>query len=516
MSAPEPPPLIEDAAPAWQGWRPWILLVLFSVLALVTVLRHEMWRDEVHPWQAAIAAESLLEFAESVSAEGHPGLWFAVLYPVSRATTNPQAMQIVHLLIAIGVAAVVLFLSPFPWVWRGLLVFGYFPLYEYCAISRNYAVGALLLFLFCALYPSRTSRPLLLAGVLFVLAQASVYSLLLSFALGLMWIADHWKERGGNTGLGGGRVVGAAAVWACGILVSLAQLACARHVKHPFDPEKITETDRVLDVLATPWRGYVPLPRVRFRFWNSNILDGVAAGDVLQVVLAFTLVGLFASLFVRRKPVLILYLVGTASLVAFSFLVYVGHLRHHGHHLLLLMACLWIWRGSTRGDEDPVPRRRLLLVGSLLVANLTAGLYAVVRDWRDPFSAARGVASHIASLGPGDMPVVGHRDVEVEPVTAYLGRPVYYPARGRETLSFSWMDVARHGMDDAEVLRQARVLARERQRDVLIVFSRSGPKRPATLGGATKVADFPRSIVRSERYELYRLSRPSVGVKSGP
>ena len=55
--------------------------MLFSVLALVTVLRHEMWRDEVHPWQAAIAAESLLEFAESVSAEGHPGLWFARSLP---------------------------------------------------------------------------------------------------------------------------------------------------------------------------------------------------------------------------------------------------------------------------------------------------------------------------------------------------------------------------------------------------------------------------------------------------
>ncbi len=470
-----------------------------------------MWRDEMHAWQAVASAGSPLELIDNVRTEGHPGLWFALLYPVTRVTTNPVAMQLIHLAIAVGTAAVVLFLSPFSWGWRALIVFGYFPLYEYCAISRNYAIGALLLVVFCAGYPSRADRPLLLAGVLFLLAQSSVYALIMSFACGIMWIAEAWSSRR-TVPIAANRAVASLSLWLSGILFSVIQLVRARPAMHPLDPDKITGTNRVLDVLATPWRGYVPLPSFRFHFWNSNILDHVAAGAVLQVVFGLVLVALFAGLFVRRKPVLLLYCIGTAGLVAFSFLIYVGHLRHHGHHMLVLLACLWIWRADHRTDDggfnSSVPRWGAIMVGGLLVVNTLAGAYAVARDWRDPFSAGREVAENIRSDGLAGLPVVGHKDVFVAAVAGYLQRPMYYPSLRREASFIRWGDTMWFGVDDDETVRQARELAVERQSDVIIVFSRSGQQRPNTIGGAEKVGEFSKSIVRRERFELFRLSLP--------
>jgi hypothetical protein len=45
----------------------WVLLALFTALALAAVLRHEMWRDELHAWNAVIGAGSPLEAARNVS-----------------------------------------------------------------------------------------------------------------------------------------------------------------------------------------------------------------------------------------------------------------------------------------------------------------------------------------------------------------------------------------------------------------------------------------------------------------
>jgi hypothetical protein len=270
----------------------------------------------------------------------------------------------------------------------------------------------------------------------------------------------------------------------------------------------------VLDILATPWRGYVPLPRPQFHFWNSNVLDGVTNGEILQAVLGIGLLIVLGSLFVRCAPVLLLYVMGSAGLVLFSLLIYSGFLRHHGHHLLLLMAALWLARviGLNDAGRDGEPsgsggalRWRAALVSVLLVLNMVAGVYAVSREWRDPFSASREVAEYIRAQGLAGLPIVGHRDFQAATVAGYLERPIYYPSLGREASFIPWLVNWGRVVDDAETVRQARVLAAERRSEVLIVFSRSGPRRPERIGGATRIRGFPRSIERSERFELYRV-----------
>ena len=488
-----------------------MLVALYAAVACVTVLRHEMWRDEIHAWQVVAAADSLVELAGNVRFEGHPALWFILLYPLSRVTADPVAMQILHVAIAIAVAAVVLHAAPLPLGTRALVAFGYFPLYEYSAISRNYAVGALLLFIFCALFDRRDRRPLVLAVVLVLLAQASAVALVVSFALGLMWIADWWTSRR-TTATRHGPAGAALALWVLGIVVSVVQLAPARSIMRPMDVERISEPSRVVGVLSTPWQGYVPLPNPKFGFWNSNILDAVAGGEALQAVLGIALFCALASLFLRCAPVLLLFVVGSGGLLAFSMLIYKGHLRHHGHYLLLLLAALWLsrvlqsgarGREGARKDRDGPPRLGMALVGGLLAINVIAGVYAVAREWRDPFSAGRETARFIRSQGLAGLPIVGHRDVETATVAGYLGRALHSPSLGHEVFLVPWITDSRREVDDAEAVRQARALATERRSEALIVFSMSGPRRPERIDGATRIRGFSRSIVPSERFELY-------------
>lgn len=509
-------PAAERRGPLRGTFWVWLALCLYAVVATVTVARHEMWRDEMHAWQAVVSSESLVELAANVRAEGHPGLWFAVLYPLSRATSDPGAMQLVHLAIAIAVAAVVLLAAPLPIGWRVLFVLGYFPLYEYCAISRNYAVGALLLFAFCALYGARTRRPLLLAAVLFLLAQASAIALILSFSLGLMCIVDARSSRLASP-IRPGPAVAALAVWLVGMAVSVVQLAGAREVLQSFDHSQTLAQSRVLDVLSGPWRGCVPLPRLHLAFWNTNILDGVANADVFQAVLGVVVLLVLGSLFVRCGPAFALFAAGSLGMVAFSLLIYRGQLRHQGHFVLLLMAALWLsrvlqpgagGRGRAAGTAGGTPPWRVVVVSVLLAANAAAGAYAVAREWRDPFSAAREVADFIREQGLAGSAIVGHRGFQVSAVAGYLERPIHYPSVGQEATFLPWKVGWRHPVDDAEALRQARALAQERRSEVLVILSMSGARRPDRIDGATRWRVFRRSIVPSERFELYLVPRP--------
>jgi hypothetical protein len=439
-----------------------------------------------------------------------------VLYPVSRVTSDPVAMQLIHLGIAIAVAAVVLLAAPLPIGWRALFVAGYFPLYEYCAISRNYALGALLLFAFCALYGARVRRPLLLAAVLFLLAQASAAALILSFALGLMWFADEWSS-GRAAPIRRGPAVAALGLWLLGIVVSVVQLSGARLVLQPFDLQETLEQGRVLDVLSTPWRGCVPLPRLQLAFWNSNILDGVAGGDIVQAMLGVGLLVVLGGLFVRCAPAFLLFAVGSLGMLAFSLLIYRGYLRHHGHFVLLLMAALWLRRVMQHGaggregaavSSVGLPPWGAVVVSALLAVNVAAGAYAVTREWRDPFSAGQEVASFIRAQGLAGLPIVGHRDVQVATVAGYLRRPIYYPSLGREAAFLPWKVGWRRPVDDAEAIRQARGLAARQRSDALVIFSTSGARRPDRIDEAMRIRAFRRSIVPSERFELYLVPRP--------
>jgi hypothetical protein len=267
----------------------------------------------------------------------------------------------------------------------------------------------------------------------------------------------------------------------------------------------------------------VPLPRLQLAFWNSNILDGVANADVLQAVLGVVVLVVLGSLFVRCGPALVLFAVGSLGMVAFSLLIYRGQLRHQGHIVLLLMAALWLnralqpgagGRGRAAGTVGGTPRWGAVVVSVLLAANAAAGAYAVAREWRDPFSAARDVADFIRAQGLSGIPIVGHRDAQVATVAGYLERPIHYPSIGREASFLPWKVGWRRPVDDAEVVRQAVELAARQRSEVLVIFSMSGARRPDRIDGAIRLRVFGRSIVPSERFELYLVPRPGPAAPS--
>ncbi len=96
-------------------------------------------------------SSSISQLLANARFEAHPALWYLCLFALSRFTHAPEAMQVLNLLIGAGAVLLLARFSPFTSLQKILFAFGYFPFFEYGAISRDYQLGNLFLFGFCTL-----------------------------------------------------------------------------------------------------------------------------------------------------------------------------------------------------------------------------------------------------------------------------------------------------------------------------------------------------------------------------
>ena len=483
-----------------------LFLLAFMILGLITILNHEMWRDELQAWLIAKESTSLLDLFRNLRYMGHPGLWYTCLYVLAKFTHQPMAMQLFHLAVASAAAYVFLRHAPFPKVYRALFVFGYFPFYEYAVVSRNYVLGVFLVFLFCSLYrpPSRNPRYLVLSLVLFLLTQTSVYGVIIAISLAAALFLGHVPHTGSLRPTQGRYFVVAVVVVAGGILLAVLQLikpADCTFASHWYFSIHVR---RMLDTLMTVSWGFVPLPLGTA--WNAfqayRPLWGAA-----QLIAPLVLL-LSAALLVRRTVPFLVWCSGTFGLLLFTYVKFIGSVRHHGHLFLLFIACLWLashyhdtrykmaWLNAL-GRFATAHRQRILLV--ILSVHLVAGASACIRDVLYPFSGSKDAAQFIRDRNMDNMLIVGDRDASAASVSAYLDRQIYYPSIGRLGSFVVWN---RERREVADVFKEARELMVARKQDVLILLNYPG--NPSSYA-VEHLEEFPFSIARREKFYLYRM-----------
>ncbi|HET6722260.1 MAG TPA: hypothetical protein VFH07_05895, partial [Chitinophagaceae bacterium] len=127
----------------------WLIFFLYVIISGFAIANHELWGDEIHSWNIAKASGSISDLIYNSRYEGHPPVWYLFLWSISKFTHNLAYVQITQLIIASSVIFLVLFYSPFPFITRILIPFGYYFLFEYGILSRNYAIGVLPAFGIC-------------------------------------------------------------------------------------------------------------------------------------------------------------------------------------------------------------------------------------------------------------------------------------------------------------------------------------------------------------------------------
>ena len=348
------------------------------------MLHHELWGDELHSWNIAKGSISYPELISNIRYEGHPPLWYTILWAISKFTHQVEYMQLIHWIIACCVAFVILFLSPFSFVTKALIPFGYFFLYEYVILSRNYAIGLLMIFLLCFILRKDFRGKLFLYYLLlFLLTNVHILGIIMAGSLHLYYLLFTWERRRSWMPV------------VMQILLGAIVFLPALYIVYP-PPEGSLIVDfwlsrfdyrQVVITVQSPLRAFLPMPAWwNFNAWNTQFLFEVQQQvrwlRFVTPLLAIVLTGLLTWVLHKDKKAMILFLANLAVTFVFSAVFFpIVTIRYAGFIFIAFLAAWWLYnevRKPSRNDQ--------LVIYTLLVAQLLAGIFFVIKDWRYPFS----------------------------------------------------------------------------------------------------------------------------------
>jgi hypothetical protein len=396
---------------------------VYAAVVSWAAVHHEPWRDEVVPLSIARHAGSLAELAAPLKFEGHPILWYLVLWGGYAVVGQTWILKVASIGSAVG-AMFLLGRGPLAWWLKCLFAVSYFPLYQYSVISRGYSLEMLVLFAFCTLYPRRREHPMALALVLALLANTEAFGLIMTVAAAAMLVAEGLMHRGDWRALVTDRRI------VCAVGVYLAGLALAAAVAFPASGHPLTGFERLAPSSIAASIGRAIARPV-----------GHAGMFAILPAPSWFVWGYFVYL-VRRPPVLCF---AAASLIGIETLfnaVYgPGAPWHIGNLMLVLVAAMWL-DASGSAPVVPLPataeRARVWLgrmlavaVAIVLAGQALRGAEELIADVRYDYSANRRLAELLQSdPALATAVVMGEPDTPLWSVSYYADNRIFLPREG--------------------------------------------------------------------------------------
>lgn len=436
------------------AWIP--ALGMWCALVASAIPLHEPWFDEAQAWLLA-RDSSLPELFSRMSYEGTPPLWHLLLFPLAKLGAPYASMQVVAATSA-GIAAyLVMRHAPWPLPIRLLLPFGYFGLYQYAVVARNYSLLMPLVFAAAILYGHRRDRPGPLVTVLILLGMTALHGYLLAagiLAAHVLELRREWPRLPARLRRRQARAMAAFAAYTA-LLVPLLwpQPDYGGFVpSHPFTPRAL------LGVAG----------------W---MIDGAFASQAAVTVAVLAVSGWWF----HRTRTLALFLLPVAGLLLL-FLAVHANWWHQG--VVFLAWAFALWR-SYAGRSAARPSLPMTCAALLLLAfQVPAAARTLRADAAREYSGSRAAASYIASHHVDGIFASGFATPAVLPylpmnpfINGDLG-----PSRG----FYSWTARARLLQDD-EHLRRAR--------PKYVLVSTKFEKRRLPLRGYRVVVRFPGQLL---------------------
>ncbi len=398
--------------------RDLLLALPFLALLYVQLVHHVLWRDELNALGIVWASPTIPSMFWHVHHEGHPWLWYFILWVPSRFSHSVLVLKYVEGIVSTAIILFVALRSPFrPWE-KALILAGYFFAFEYTVLSRMYGVMVLAFVIYLYWRTTHRNSPVVSALLLGVMASVDTIGIILSIALMLEYACAmyrtgrlYFSRRTAGLALGVYAAILAFAVWSAKPAKDISWRTTGRPFADAKDMSHLYEAFLRYTVLP-----FFPVksPRSHF-FWNPWL-----HGNLLRYSIPMLLVlGLLYWAFRGRWNLLLLLASTIVAGTLLAHLIYPGSERHFGIVFLALVAAAWILRAEQSSALLPWPVYLLLAISAL------STVWVVIASWERPFSYDKAAAEWIVRNHLEQMPFVAEEDTSAISVTEYLQRPVY-------------------------------------------------------------------------------------------
>jgi hypothetical protein len=398
--------------------RPWlaVFVVFYLLLLAAATWHHTFWRDESGVWLLG-RDNGLVSLMHAVRYEGHPPLWFLVVWVVAHLTLNTEWLKLPNVLATLASAAMILSVQRLSIYVRMALLCSYFLLFEYALIDRNYMLGLAFL-LAAALWAQHPDTDWKVAMALSCAALTTVPSLLLAICLyGWYLLATN---RAGNRNWDRKRLL------ALGLFL-LSLIVSGLVIWPPPDSGSYLLRDqsvaslRLENAVASIAKAYVPIPGHPVAFWNITLLS--LAPGYLEVLVGILLAAGLA-LFFRDRLQRFFFLSGSLLILLLGAYSGRNEMRHVGWLFVAFVLALML----TPASSQPFAGWRRWVLAALLAVQTGSGLYATAVSLVVPFSASKATVDYLRQQHLDQDPLVMAPGVAGLSIVAYLGHPyTFYP-----------------------------------------------------------------------------------------
>ena len=451
----------------------------YCAMLAAVVPWHEPWRDEAQAWLLARDLSIPQLLVHNLRYEGHPGLWYLILWVPAHLRVGYAALG----WIAAGIAAagiyVLLRLAPFPFYLRAVLPFTFFLAYQFAVVARSYVLFPLLCFLVAHVYRMARPRPMLMSVLLGLLANVSVHGTLAACGMAVAYGWRLWRGRGA--------VEGQAVAWA-GAIFAAAEVAVVSTIYPPKDiyvdvPPTVSHAIHSIAVQQSP-QSTVGVPDSDGGAGGTAVGGGASAVSAAQpaskaehlaarladlprvfcysVSTSRTLCALvcalvMAFLFERRQLLLLTPLLVLALFLGFIY----AREWHLGLVWVVLLMILWAaWDTDASVPGITLQRVLALVLALVSVLQLPWTWRAMRFDRREQYYPSRQAAAYLHTL-PAGLRIAGFWDTTT--ILPYFDRNIFFN-QPRE--SFIWYSTRNMVNADAAATLATRP-------DVAVVWSRN-------------------------------------------
>ena len=411
----------------------WAIFILYLIIAGFAITHHELWGDELHSWNISKGSGTFSDLISNTRYEGHPPVWYCILWLASKFTHEVAVIHVIQFIIANLAVFILLFYSPIPLAIKALIPFGYFFLFEYGVLSRNYGIAVLLAFCLCLVLQSDIKKKIAVYYILlFLLSNTHLLGLILAMSFHFYFLlqkAEREKSR---------KII--VVHFIAGVLILLPALY---FIFPPADsglntgfwlgkwsPGYLTHQRQPL------LNAFIPIPAWwQYHFWNTEFL--IELSNSHSLIKWATVVILLVILFItfitikRNKKALLYFLCNLFLFFAVSIILPFSQPRHAGFIFISFIIALWLYC-----KENYLNRSNRWLVCGLLIVQMIGGIFSVAQDIRFPFSNAHKINELLKTIPSTKNLVSDYWTVNV--VSAYTDKPVYCLEMQREMSFLLW------------------------------------------------------------------------------
>lgn len=484
-----------------------LITLPFYILFIAQLIHHKIWRDEINAWAISYLSHNIPELLYRVHYEGHPALWYIILFAASHFSHAIWMLKLVTGIIGSGIYFHLAWRTPLRRLELLLVLLSYYMLFEYTILLRMYGLALLFALAYAygrTRYPERILRNTLWLGLM---ANVDITAAILAVGLLLEYVLNRLAQPEKSTTVKLREITCGLAVYFACLAVSIETLWPTKDIawttgklfEHFGESGQLAQA--TLKWVSIPW---LPKP---INILNSWEFTEFWPYYIFAPVIIIILYAIFRDYWRQGVIVATTILLG----ILFSQITSVAGVRHTGMVYIAFLIALWILRFQNARVSP--------LSYVLLFCTVVPGIISVIDQWSWPYADDEAAAAWIRQEHLESLPLFGTPDTNIIGVPELLHRPIYQLDCNCKdwVMTFSARrNITQRGPDNRLIDIPARLIQGFHTLNVTDgLFLNSIPltfdQRKQIEDGGLRVqfvGEFDRGFVGDEYYFIYRIRAP--------